>query len=100
MIVSKPALQIALLGFVLICAVDAAAQKVRVALPDFSMSLIAFIAAQEKGFYRDEGLDTELIKMSAPVANLAMLAGNVEFGAAGAAAIPSVVRGAPPMESP
>ncbi|HEY1373588.1 MAG TPA: ABC transporter substrate-binding protein [Candidatus Binatia bacterium] len=92
---SKSAFQMALLGFVLIYAAEAGAEKVRVALPDFSMSLIAFIAAQDKGFYRNEGLDTEFIKMSAPVANLAILAGNVEFGAAGAAAIPSVVRGAP-----
>src|SRR4051812_24074951 len=85
--------------FIVFCAavvsVEAGAEKVRVALPDFSMSLIAFIVAQEKNFYREEGLDAELIKMSAPVANLALIAGNVEFGAAGAAAIPSVLRGAP-----
>ena len=43
----------------------------------------------------EEGLDVELIKMSAPLANLALIGGNVAFGAAGAAAIPSVVRGAP-----
>ena len=81
--------------FVAVVAAEARAEKVRVALPDFSMSLIAFIVAKEKRFYREEGLDVELIKMSAPVANLALIAGNVEFGAAGAAAIPSVLRGAP-----
>lgn len=89
------AVHILVLFFAAVAPVAAGAEKVRVALPDFSMSLIAFIAAQEKNFYRDEGLDAELIKMSAPVANLAIIAGNVEFGAAGAAAIPSVLRGAP-----
>lgn len=71
------------------------ARKIHVAVPDLSMSLIAFIVSKEKHFYRDEGLEVELIKMSAPVANLALIGGNVEFGAAGAAAIPSVLRGAP-----
>jgi NitT/TauT family transport system substrate-binding protein len=76
-------------------AAEAGAQKVRVALPDISMSLIAFLVAKEKRYYQEEGLDVELIKVSAPVANLALIAGNVEFGAAGASAIPSILRGAP-----
>src|SRR5918996_1919538 len=70
-------------------------RKVPVAVPDLSTSLIAFVVAKEKRFYEEEGLDVELIKMSAPLANLALIGGNVAFGAAGAAAIPSVVRGAP-----
>ena len=65
------------------------------AVPDLSMSLIAFVAAKEKHFYEEEGLEVELIKMSAPLANLALIGGNVAFGAAGAAAIPSAIRGAP-----
>ena len=73
----------------------AEARKVPVAVPDLSMSLIAFIVAKEKRFYEEEGLDVELIKMSAPLANLALIGGNVAFGAAGAAAIPSAMRGAP-----
>ena len=81
--------------FVALFAADAGAQKVRVALPDISMSLIAFLVAKEKRFYDEEGLEVELIKVSAPVANLALIAGNVEFGSAGASAIPSVLRGAP-----
>jgi ABC-type nitrate/sulfonate/bicarbonate transport system substrate-binding protein len=71
------------------------ARKVPVAVPDLSMSLIAFLVAKENRFYEEEGLDVELIKMSAPLANLALIGGNVAFGAAGAAAIPSVIRGAP-----
>jgi ABC-type nitrate/sulfonate/bicarbonate transport system substrate-binding protein len=73
----------------------AEARRVPVAVPDLSTSLIAFVVAKEKRFYQEEGLDVELIKMSAPLANLALIGGNVAFGAAGAAAIPSVVRGAP-----
>jgi len=82
-------------GIVTLMAAEAGAQKVRVALPDISMSLIAFLVAKEKRYYQEEGLDVELIKVSAPVANLALIAGNVEFGAAGASAVPSILRGAP-----
>src|SRR6202008_24157 len=71
------------------------ARKVSVAVPDLSTSIVAFVVAKEKHFYDEEGLEVELIKMSAPLANLALIGGNVEFGAAGAAAIPSVMRGAP-----
>jgi NitT/TauT family transport system substrate-binding protein len=70
-------------------------RRVPVAVPDLSTSLIAFVVAKEKRFYEEEGLDVELIKMSAPLANLALIGGNVAFGAAGAAAIPSAIRGAP-----
>jgi NitT/TauT family transport system substrate-binding protein len=73
----------------------AKARRVPVAVPDLSMSLIAFIVAREKNFYQQEGLEVELVKMSAPLANLALIGGNVAFGAAGAAAIPSAIRGAP-----
>ncbi|HEY7163892.1 MAG TPA: ABC transporter substrate-binding protein [Candidatus Binatia bacterium] len=74
---------------------NADARRVPVAVPDLSTSLVAFIVAKEKRFYDEEGLEVELIKMSAPVANLALIGGNVAFGAAGAAAIPGAVRGAP-----
>ena len=74
---------------------SAEARRVPVAVPDLSTSLIAFVVAKEKRFYEQEGLDVELIKMSATLANLALIGGNVDFGAAGAAAIPSVLRGAP-----
>jgi ABC-type nitrate/sulfonate/bicarbonate transport system substrate-binding protein len=82
-------------AIIVLLAAEAGAQKVRVALPDISMSLIAFLVAKEKRYYQEEGLEAELIKVSAPVANLALIAGNVEFGSAGASAIPSILRGAP-----
>jgi len=91
------AAKILLASFLAIVALPhpAEARKVPVAVPDLSTSLIAFVVAKEKHFYEEEGLDVELIKMSAPLANLALIGGNVAFGAAGAAAIPSVMRGAP-----
>jgi NitT/TauT family transport system substrate-binding protein len=92
---SRLVLRFLAFAIIVLLAAEAGAQKVRVALPDISMSLIAFLVAKEKRYYQEEGLDVELIKVSAPVANLALIAGNVEFGSAGASAIPSILRGAP-----
>ena len=45
------------------------------------------VVAQEKGYFREEDLAVELILMTASVANMALLGGNVDFISSG----PSVV---------
>ena len=70
------------------------AKTVRVAVPSQSMAQIALYAAQEKGYFQEEGLDVELILMPAPVANLALIGGNVDFTTVPAAALNAALRGA------
>ena len=41
---------------------DAEPRTFHVAVPTLSMVVIAFTAAKEKGYYRDEGLDANLKK--------------------------------------
>jgi NitT/TauT family transport system substrate-binding protein len=71
------------------------ARKVRLAIPAVSVTQIAFYIASEKGYYREEDLDFEIIWMSAPVANLALIGGNVEFSSVPTAALTAATRGAP-----
>ena len=52
---------------------------VNVAVPAASISQIPFYVGQERGYYKDEGLEVNLIVMGAPVANLALIGQNVEF---------------------
>src|SRR5712692_2717942 len=59
------------------------AKNVKVAIPSRDLTAIAFIVAAEKGYYREEGLDVELILMSAPIATLALVGGNVDFSVVG-----------------
>ncbi len=54
-------------------------RKVRIALPGHTITSAPFLTSHMKGYYTQEGLDAELISMRAPTANLAVLAGNVEF---------------------
>src|ERR1051326_2627905 len=73
----------------------AGAREVKVSIPAHSVSHIAFYTAQEKGYYRDEGLDVELILMSAPVAIRALVGGDVDVSSVGGSAITPIVRGVP-----
>ena len=71
------------------------ARKVQMAVATFSQSVLSMVVAQEKGYFRDEDLDVELILMTASVANMALLGGNVDFISSGPSAISAIARGAP-----
>ena len=70
-------------------------RKVHATIPALTESSIAFFAAKEKGFWRDEGLDVQLIVARASASIQAVIAGNVDFGTAGGSALLPIVRGLP-----
>jgi NitT/TauT family transport system substrate-binding protein len=74
---------------------NAEPKTARAAIPAQNLTAIAFYAAQEKGYYRAEGLDVQLILMSAPVSAVALIGGDLEFSTAAGAAMTAAVRGAP-----
>ena len=69
--------------------------RVRVAIPSTTHAVLAFSTSRDKGYYRDEGLDVELILMSAPIASRALLSGDVDVATVGGAGLPPVLSGAP-----
>lgn len=76
-------------------AVEVEARKVRVGIPSPTIPLLAFFTAKDKGFYRQEDLEVELILMRAPVANQALIAGSIEFSTIQLAGLIAALRGAP-----
>src|SRR4029077_2128966 len=92
-------LRILLCGLVLVAAFtsNGAAQnkKVRIAIPGYTIAMVSLLAAKMNGYYVAEGLETELVAMQAPTANLALVAGNVEFSAVPLAGLTTALRGAP-----
>lgn len=71
-------------------------RKVHVAVPGISPGAAsAFVIAREMGYYREEGLQAELVVMPAAVSAQALIGGNVEFISAGGAVLPPALRGAP-----
>ncbi len=73
----------------------AEARKIPVAIPSVSPSSTTFVVARDRGFYREEGLEVELIVMPAAQATQALIGGNVKFATVGGAGLPPLLRGAP-----
>ena len=71
------------------------AETFKVAIPSTTQAVLAFTIARDKGYYRAEGLDVELILMSAPNASRALLSGDVQAATVGGAGLPPVLRGSP-----
>src|SRR4026208_279611 len=84
--------------FLLLCLLlpsTAFATTVNVAVPSFSMSFVAFMAAKERGYYQQEGLDVNFVLMPAAIASRALIAGNVDFATVGGSALTASLGGAP-----
>ena len=83
--------------FVLLASFASAAEvrKVQMAVATFSQSVLPMVVAREKGYFGEEDLDVELILMTAAVANMALLGGNVDFISSGPSVIGAIARGAP-----
>jgi ABC-type nitrate/sulfonate/bicarbonate transport system substrate-binding protein len=73
----------------------ASAESFKVAIPSTTQAVMAFTTARDRGYYRAEGLDVELILMSAPIASRALLSGDVSVATVGGAGLPPVLRGSP-----
>jgi len=74
---------------------DAEPRVINMAVSARSLAQVAHYVAAEKGYYRDEGLDVQLILMSTPVAAQALIAGNVDFTGVSGGILPAVIGGAP-----
>jgi NitT/TauT family transport system substrate-binding protein len=70
-------------------------RKVAVGIPAIGISSGSFIVAKEAGFYREEGLDVELVVMRGAPAIQGLIGGTVPFASSGGAGMLPIVRGAP-----
>ena len=73
----------------------AEAVTIRVAVPTLSMVVIAFTAAKEKGYYRDEGLDVDLVVMRDTLGISALIGGNADFASMSGAGLTAILGGMP-----
>src|SRR5215831_15848535 len=72
-----------------------ALKKVRMGIQSTNIGFLPFYIAYHKGFYRDEGIDLELIFMSTQAVNAAFVRGDLDYSAAVNGIIQGIVRGAP-----
>ena len=72
-----------------------AARKVRMGIQSTNIGFLPFHAAYYKGFYRDQGIDLEMIFMATQAVNAAFVRGDLDYSAAVNGIIQTIVRGAP-----
>jgi NitT/TauT family transport system substrate-binding protein len=77
------------------CQSQAQLRYVPVGIPSISISSGSFIVAKEAGFYRDEGLNVDLVVMRGAPAIQGLIGGTVPFASSGGAGLLPIVRGAP-----
>jgi NitT/TauT family transport system substrate-binding protein len=73
----------------------AEARTVNVAVPTLSLVVIAFTAAKERGYYREEGLDVDLVVMRDTLGISALIGGNVDFASMSGAGLTAILGGMP-----
>ncbi len=85
-------------AFILVTGVlpsSAQLKKVRFSVSAASIAEVPFRIAHVKGFYRDEGLDVEVILIRGAVGMQALLGGSVDYTSASGSTIAAAVRGIP-----
>lgn len=70
-------------------------KKVRMGSSSTNVSFLAIYTALHRGFYKDEGIDLEIIQMSANLTSTAVLTGDLDYSAAVTGLIGGAVRGQP-----
>ena len=99
--VRKTLLSVTLLGFLtvelLVChsAHAQSLKKVRLGSSSTNVSFLALYTALHRGFFKDEGIDLEIVFMPANLASTAVLSGDIDYNGAVTGTIGAAVRGQP-----
>lgn len=67
-------------------------RTIHVAIPSVTPSVATFAVAKERGYYREEGLNVELVAMPSAVGTQALIGGNVKFSTLGGASLPPILK--------
>ena len=72
-----------------------AADKVRLSVSSIDVSFLTSGVSSKRGFYRDEGLDVEIIRMNANVSITALSTGDVDYTMVFSSVVRGAIRGLP-----
>ena len=78
-----------------LCPINASAERIRTAIPRASLNYLSLPVAEVKGYFRDQGLENEVIVIPGTTAIAALVSGDVDYSGAGGSGMRAAVRGAP-----
>jgi ABC-type nitrate/sulfonate/bicarbonate transport system substrate-binding protein len=70
-------------------------ERIRTAVPGLNLNYLSVFTAEERGFFRDEGLENETIVIGGPAGIAALVSGDVDYSGAGGSGLRAAVKGAP-----
>jgi ABC-type nitrate/sulfonate/bicarbonate transport system substrate-binding protein len=71
------------------------ADRLRIAVSNYNLSSLSMGVAHTRGFFKEEGFDSEVIRMNPNVATTAAVTGDVDFSALIGSLIGAAIKGAP-----
>src|SRR5712691_6360799 len=72
-----------------------AADKIRISVTNFNMSFLPSGLAVKRGFFKEEGLEAEVIRMNANIAVAALASGDVDYTMIFGSVVRAAIRGLP-----
>jgi len=76
-------------------AAPARAEKIKLSYAGVNANFAQYFAAEDKGYFKAEGLDVELVQAGGGVAIPALLAGDLAYSGSPSSAMSAIIRGAP-----
>lgn len=73
----------------------AAAENIKVSYAVLSAAYMDHVTAMEKGYFREEGLNIEVLRMGGGIATPALLSGQLHFSSSAGSSLSAAVRGGP-----
>ncbi|MEA2659991.1 MAG: hypothetical protein QOF64_2642, partial [Candidatus Binatota bacterium] len=70
-------------------------EKVRLTVPAKSLTFVPYYFGRAQGIFAKEGIDLEIIVMRPPLGVTALLAGELDYSAAGGLSVRAAMKGAP-----
>ena len=86
---------LALVVFAMLVSQVGAADRIRIGYPDFNSSTFTLPLAQIRGFFQEEGLQAELIRIRSAVAIPALTSGEIDYHTVVSPALAAALRGIP-----
>lgn len=86
---------VVILPLLAIASSASAAESIRVSYATLSAAYMDHICAMEKGYFREEGLNIEVIRAPGGVATPGLLSGQFQFSSSASSALSAAVRGGP-----
>src|ERR1051325_10608220 len=79
----------------LCCSSLAAADKIRIGVPQQVVHWMVFPLAEKKGFFKEEGFDAEIVRITGPSGRSALMSGEIDYYTTIAFIVQSIIAGLP-----